>query len=315
MNPTQVSRIEGNSHRFGALVDPILSKVLEGCPSPDDIHSHISEFNDEITSTHSDRTVNAQAEAEAQARLTIEQAARKLKLTTPSKVDDKILKKESKQEQEIKVTKGKSERNLSRKVVSNVTFRKPQLHTEETKIIMAAKGIEPSVIKESFVEKEVRMSEKDMSLDEELEELDKKAEEVAPEPEIGVTKNRVMEALAKLKDAPTENHIKKWKQDLGEDGVHVTVFSEKEIYVYRHLSRSQWQKVQEMISKLQTAKTNVSEDELKEKVVTHCILWPSLTLEWKYNSRAGVLDALYQAIMLQSYFLSPQQVMSLTCEL
>ena len=55
---------------------------------------------------------------------------------------------------------------------------------------------------------------------------------------------------------------------------------------------------------------------LKEKVVQNCVLWPKpLPVEFFYNSRAGIVDGLYEAIMIQSGFLSPQQLMLLTTQL
>ena len=59
-------------------------------------------------------------------------------------------------------------------------------------------------------------------------------------------------------------------------------------------------------------------DMMREKVIQSCVLYPppkSLTLEFFYRSRAGVIDSLYDSIMLHSYFLQPQQTMMLTAQL
>ena len=61
---------------------------------------------------------------------------------------------------------------------------------------------------------------------------------------------------------------------------------------------------------------NKAEDNLKESVLKHCVLWPKVdALEFLYNSRAGVIDTLFELIMLNSYFLTPQQSLQLTVSL
>ena len=57
------------------------------------------------------------------------------------------------------------------------------------------------------------------------------------------------------------------------------------------------------------------EEKLKEKVVLYCVLYPSLNNNWLEYCKAGVLDSLYQMILLNSGFLTPQQAMLLTTQL
>jgi hypothetical protein len=131
----------------------------------------------------------------------------------------------------------------------------------------------------------------------------------------GLTRERVMEALSKIQGAPTERQIAAWRQQYGEDGVHVTVLSEREIYVYTHLTRAQWTTIKGLMDRMSKVKENVSEDDLMLKVLGHVMLFPKIDETFKYQSRGGVLEALYTAIMAHSYFLNPQQVMALTMEL
>lgn len=285
--------VQDGKIRFGAEVTPDIQKVLSGCPDPDGILANIDSFNEEITETHKS-FLSGKNQIDEEARLTVELARQKLGIAR----------------KEVNTTKPvveKPKRNLSRP-------KKPPVQNKP--VIIKSRPAETQTPIIEAMTKEESMSD---SFDQEIEELDKKIEEnteaQAQVQNIGLTRNRVMEAIGKLPNAPSEALVKRWKQEFGEDGVHVTVFSEKEIYIYKHLTRSQWQKVQEMITKLQSAKNDVSEDDLKEKVVSHCILWPTLSLEWKYNSRAGVLNALYEGIMLQSYFLTPAQVMQISIEL
>ena len=57
------------------------------------------------------------------------------------------------------------------------------------------------------------------------------------------------------------------------------------------------------------------EERLKEKVVGYCILWPEVDEQWLEYCKAGVIDSLYQMILLNSGFLTPQQAMLLTTQL
>jgi hypothetical protein len=167
----------------------------------------------------------------------------------------------------------------------------------------------------------------DMSLDNDLEELErlvqedqalKSAErnEYVEESTGGTMKEQIMDLLKKTPGAPNERGIQQLKNKYGENAVHVMAFGEGDVYIYTHLRRGQWKKIQEIMAKIQETQNTDAEDALKEKVLQHCVLWPqNLPLEFFYNSRAGVVDSLYQVILLNSYFLSPQQAMLLTTQL
>jgi hypothetical protein len=175
-----------------------------------------------------------------------------------------------------------------------------------------------------------------MDLDRELEELDKKLtqqqvlnktikqeETETEEVEETVTeddalKNQIMELFKNTPDAPGTRQIAAWKQQHGKNGVYVLGMGEGDVYVFTHLKRGQWKKIQEIMAKMQQSAHEGfdAEDELKQKVVQHCVLWPRpLTVEFFYTSRAGVMDAIYQSILMNSYFLTPQQTMMLTTQL
>lgn len=183
----------------------------------------------------------------------------------------------------------------------------------------------PKQQKQRIIEREEIMEPED--LNDELEALErqlaaKKAEQAARiemeepvTPETGM-KNQILDALSKLKNAPNEAQINAWKQQRGKNSVYVMAFSESDVYIYSFLTRGQHQKIQEIVRKAQeTGDINI-ENMLKEKVVQNCVLWPKpLPVEFFYNSRAGIVDGLYEAIMIQSGFLSPQQLMLLTTQL
>lgn len=181
--------------------------------------------------------------------------------------------------------------------------------------------------------------ERQMSLDEELDQLNKKLdaerkkatvekverkeEESEEEEEVVVPqgtgdsiKDQVI-GLLKQSGGVTDHQIAQWKAQHGRNGVYAIGMGEGDVYVFTHLKRGQWKKIQEIMSKMQASDDSFdAEDEMKKKVVQYCVLWPQpLPLEFFYNSRAGVLDAIYQSILLNSYFLSPQQTMMLTTQL
>ena len=176
-----------------------------------------------------------------------------------------------------------------------------------------------------------------MSLDAELDkinqELDQKLEQKAQEsekvkaeteketveeaPKNTSIKDQVLDLLKNSANAPSNQQIAAWKAKHGKNSVYAIGMGEGDVYVFTHLKRGQWKKIQEIITKMAKADESFdAQDEMKKKVVQYCTLFPGpLPLEFFYNSRAGVLDALYEAILLNSYFLSPQQTMMLTTQL
>ena len=146
-----------------------------------------------------------------------------------------------------------------------------------------------------------------------------------PEPELEdeldpeeARKGQIMEILRGCVDAPSEAQIEAWKTQYGKNGVNATAFGEGEAYVFTYLRRSSWQKINEVVAKAaekQVLQSGSADIELKQKVLQHCVLYPRLTVEFFYNSRAGVLDTLFEIIMLHSYFLNAQQAMMLTTQL
>lgn len=183
------------------------------------------------------------------------------------------------------------------------------------------------------VNRKLKRGNQQMSLDAELDkinqELDKKIEQqvkqeveeeieaVEEAPKSNSIKEQVLDLLKNSKDAPSDRQIAAWKAKHGKNSIYAIGMGEGDVYVFTHLKRGQWKKIQEIIGKMSKAnETFDAQDEMKKKVVQYCTLFPGpLPLEFFYNSRAGVLDALYEAILLNSYFLTPQQTMMLTTQL
>lgn len=167
--------------------------------------------------------------------------------------------------------------------------------------------------------KEESMSSLDMDLEDLERQLDGNAQEAETMDDMpmGETmKDQIMQLLRETPGAPSEAQIQQLKMKYGDNAVHVMAFGKGDVYIYTHLRRGQWKKIQEIMLKVQETQNSDAEDALKEKVLQHCVIWPTnLPLEFFYNSRAGVVDSLYQVILLNSYFLSPQQAMLLTTQL
>jgi hypothetical protein len=153
-----------------------------------------------------------------------------------------------------------------------------------------------------------------MNLDDELESLANETSGQNENPEV-MMKQQIFELLENRPDAPSANQIKIWKDEYGQSGIHVMAFGQDDVYVYHHLTRKQWRTIKEIMSKLDPEQSDEVEEKLKEKVCLGCVLYPKLDTRWVENCKAGVVDSLYQMILLNSGFLTPQQAMLLTAQL
>ena len=179
--------------------------------------------------------------------------------------------------------------------------------------------------KEKFLKKSIEQKEKQMDLEKELEMLEqevvaseeKKLQEVFEETEAPQMKDQILELLKNDANAPSEETVNAWKSKYGKNGVHVMAFGEDDIYIYHHLTRGEWKKIKDIMGRLKDSGNDNDEveEKLKEKVVLYCTLYPSVDEQWLEYCKAGVLDSLYQMILLNSGFLTPQQAMLLTTQL
>lgn len=131
-------------------------------------------------------------------------------------------------------------------------------------------------------------------------------------------KSAILNLLKSLPNAPSEAQIEGLKSKYGKNGIHVLALGEDDVYLFTYLRRGQWQQIQKVVQAAASSDVNQNPDEmLKEKVIQYTVLWPKgvASPEFLYNSRAGVIDTLYQSILLNSYFLQPQQAMMLTTQL
>jgi hypothetical protein len=200
-------------------------------------------------------------------------------------------------------------------------FKKPI--TEPVKDIKP----EPTIIEKMVETPKPTVEKKNMNLEEELKALE---QSMAPKQEMKVEapveqeepsaqvdlKDQILELLEGEENPPSLDLISAWKESYGKNGIHVMAFGEGDVYIYHHLTRGEWKKIKELMNKMRESQNPEEvEEKLKEKVVLYCVLWPSLDEKWLDYCKAGILDSLYQMILLNSGFLTPQQSMLLTTQL
>lgn len=223
-------------------------------------------------------------------------------------------------EELLKAPKYRRERKKQQALEAKKELPKPI----ETPIVEEPKTIIEQLIKP--IEKVEPMIDLDAELNKLSSEIEKKKAPPAPPPapvvqeaprqEPFVVRDQIMELLAQEPNPPSYETIQAWKDRYGRTGIHVMAFGEGEVYVYHHLTRSEWKKIKELMNKLRESEdADEVEEKLKEKVVLYCVLYPSLNNNWLEYCKAGVLDSLYQMILLNSGFLTPQQAMLLTTQL
>lgn len=218
------------------------------------------------------------------------------------------------------IKKGKNRRELKRQKL----FFKKEVEKRNKKRFTFLKEV---INKKNPIQK---IKEFNMSLEEELAMLEKEIEkknQLEENPNIEFSddqttqqvemKDQILQILSNLENAPSEEIIDAWKEKYGKSGVHVMAFGEDDVYIYHHLTRGEWKKIKEIMNRLKEKSSDAEEieEKLKEKVVLYCVLFPKTNEEWLDNCKAGVLDSLYQMILLNSGFLTPQQAMLLTTQL
>lgn len=108
--------------------------------------------------------------------------------------------------------------------------------------------------------------------------------------------------LAAIPGAPKAEQIEAWKKQHGD--VYVLPLDAKEMYIWRPLRHLEYQN-------LVGGDATKSDASFREAVVLRALLWPKLGPEHVANTRAGLMDTLFQVIMQGSYFLAPEFALSL----
>lgn len=241
----------------------------------------------------------------------------------------KVLEEESKKLKK-ELEKQKEENERLKKSASSRRERKRKKAEEK---IVEKVEIKSKIEEPTFIENFIKEKEENMDLEQELAALEQEVvkkkqesemkrmqemqEEVVEEKQVAPDmRSQILELLSGEDNPPSEEMINAWKERYGKNGIHVMAFGEGEVYIYHHLTRGEWKKIKELMARLQeTEDADEVEEKLKEKVVLYCILFPSVDGNWLDQCKAGVLDSLYQMILLNSGFLTPQQAMLLTTQL
>lgn len=126
-------------------------------------------------------------------------------------------------------------------------------------------------------------------------------QEVKKEEQQEDPKATVLEFLFGLPGAPSSKQIDQWKAEFGD--VFISGFSEKEIYIFRPIRRSEHRQMQ--ISVAQSGQTESPIDPLQQEelVCNMCVLYPAAPLN--LESKAGTASTLFEQIMQNSHFVSP----------
>ena len=126
----------------------------------------------------------------------------------------------------------------------------------------------------------------------------------------------ILKVLATNPQRPSDEQISQWKKKFGDESITVTAFDKQNVFVYSYITLADWEAINAFAEKARgTSVASQLERTLKEKIVRKALLWPQVNEKFFKEARAGLLDALYNGVMLQSYMLQPQQVLMLSTKL
>lgn len=129
-------------------------------------------------------------------------------------------------------------------------------------------------------------------------------------------RQQILDVLGSREDAPSLAQIEAWKSKYGKNAIKVFAGDVESVYVFTHLTAKQWDKVQSLSEKLQTQGAPATANrKIRDAVLKQCVLWPEVTEKVLTEGHAGLPDTLFNLIMVHSYFLSPQQALTLTTSL
>lgn len=114
---------------------------------------------------------------------------------------------------------------------------------------------------------------------------------------------KLAELLKDFEGSPSTTQIEAWKQTHGD--VFATAFSEKEFFVFRAVSRSEYKRIQEEVGK------SNDPDLFETLAIQNCLLWSSVSVD----AKAGTVPTLCEQIMQQSNFMPPEAAAQLVIKL
>lgn len=137
------------------------------------------------------------------------------------------------------------------------------------------------------------------------------AEETTPQ------QDNINKALEKL--GISLSAVEQWKKQYG--SVYIFPLSDNDVYLWRPIYKHEWDALNIQVSALR-ANTQVQPGQadplagkLEELILKRCVLWPKVSTDLLKKARAGWAATMLEVIMQGSYFISPQQALSLVTEL
>lgn len=134
-------------------------------------------------------------------------------------------------------------------------------------------------------------------------ESETKTEEKAPEPTLD---QKLRGLLDEFDNRPTQTEIEGLKARHGD--VFMSALNEDEVFIFRALTRKEHRALNVAI-----AEGKIPGENLEEEVVKACVVWKSS--ENSLESKAGTVPSLFEQIMQNSNFLSPQLLSNLVTKL
>jgi len=107
--------------------------------------------------------------------------------------------------------------------------------------------------------------------------------------------------------APTEAHLRQWKQ------IHGNVFVlriDDRVFLYRYLKRQEWKQIL-----ANEAWANLNEEKKEDHIAQRCTLWPAFNSTTQGGLPAGTAPLLAEQIRIHSLFLDPAAVANITIKL
>lgn len=115
--------------------------------------------------------------------------------------------------------------------------------------------------------------------------------------------------------APNRDTIENWRQHFG--AVHAFIPTQNECFLFRPLRRIEYTSMAKELSRLRESPSamedpTIVENQTHEKVVQTCLLYPRdlISPEKLSMSPAGLFQTLFELIMRNSHFVSPEAAMA-----
>jgi hypothetical protein len=108
------------------------------------------------------------------------------------------------------------------------------------------------------------------------------------------------------KGVTTKEQVEQWKNEYN-DRVFVAYFDSRDTFIYRYLSRTDFNAIYSELSSVQKNSNMIFD----EAIVARCLLYPKYTAEFKALSPAGTIATLSKLIQFSSHIIPDDLAISL----